>query len=181
VNTRLSSALLVSALALATVACGGDDTADTATTTTAAVPTTTTMAAAQPVDIVATALTAHVFNTLAGLVVDAGLVDTLRSPGPFTVFAPTDAAFTKLPLDTLHAVQDDPKLLATVLTYHVVPGALKVADLQTGQLMTVAGVPLDIQRNGDQVLVNGHPIVAADVQASNGVIHVMGDVLVPPG
>ena len=67
-----------------------------------------------------------------------------------------------------------------MLTYHVVPGELKLADLQPGELQTVAGVPLQITREGDQVFVNGFPIAAGDVQASNGVIHVMGDVLVPP-
>ena len=84
-------------------------------------------------------MSAGVFTELAGLVVDAGLVDTLRGDGPFTVFAPTDDAFAKLPLDALHSVQDDPKLLTTVLTYHVVPGALKLADLEPGKLTTVVG------------------------------------------
>jgi uncharacterized surface protein with fasciclin (FAS1) repeats len=122
-----------------------------------------------------------VFTELAGLVVDAGLAETLRGKGPFTVFAPTDAAFAKLPPDALHAVQADPKLLSTVLTYHVVPGALKLADLKPGKLTTVAGIDLDVTRDGDKVSINGHEIAAGDVAASNGVIHVMGDVLLPPG
>jgi uncharacterized surface protein with fasciclin (FAS1) repeats len=145
-----------------------------------AAPTTTTTAAAQRFDIVGTALTAGAFTELAGLVVDAGLVDTLRGPGPFTVFAPTNAAFDKLPLETLHAVQDDPKLLATILTYHVVPGALKLADLKPGKLTTVAGIDLVVTRQGDKVFINGSPIAAGDVVATNGVVHVMGDVLLPP-
>ena len=168
-------------LGAGTVACSSDpgDAATTtaAPTTTVAAPTTT--LAPQLHDIVGTALTANVFGQLAGMVVDAGLVDTLRSAGPFTVFAPTDAAFEKLPVDALHAVQDDPKLLATVLTYHVVPGALKLADLKPGKLTTVAGIDLTVTRQGDKVFVNGSE-VKGDVVASNGVIHVLDDVLLPP-
>lgn len=130
-------------------------------------------------DIVGTALHGPTFSQLAGMVVDAGLVDALRG-GPFTVFAPTNEAFDKLPLDVLHSVQDDNELLATVLTYHVVEGEILAADLQEGALQTLAGIPLQITRDGDTVLVNGNPVVASDVQATNGVIHVMGDVLVPP-
>ena len=161
-----------------------DDPSDAAVTTTiaaVAAPTTTTTAPPQLLDIVGTALSAGVFTELAGLVVDAGLVDTLRGDGPFTVFAPTDAAFAKLPLDALHAVQDDPKLLTTVLTYHVVPGALKLADLEPGKLTTVAGLDLEVTREGDKVFINGNEIAAGDVEASNGIVHVMGDVLLPPG
>lgn len=193
-RVRLGSAALTLTALVGLSACGshgpnGSDAATTTaapttapavTTTTEAVPPTTV-----PVDIVATALTAGVFTELAGLVTDAGLVDTLRGTGPFTVFAPTDDAFGKLPLATLHAVQDDPKLLATVLTYHVVAGKVTLADLRKladgdGKLRTVAGIDLKITREGDQVLVNGFKIAAGDVIASNGVIHVMGDVLVPP-
>jgi len=141
-------------------------------------PTTTLMPPAK-YDIVGTALKNVVFTQLAGMVVDAGLVDTLRG-GEFTVFAPTNDAFDKLPLETLHSVQDDPKLLATVLTYHVVPGTILLKDLKDGPLETVAGIDLTVSHDGDTVLINGFPIVAGDVLATNGVIHVMGDVLVPP-
>ena len=153
----------------------------TTTVTTVAAPTTTTAAAPQLLDVVGTALSAGAFTELAGLAVDAGLVDTLRGAGPFTVFAPTDAAFAKLPVDALHAVQDDPKLLTTVLTYHVVPGALKLADLKPGKLTTVSGLDLEVTRDGDKVFINGNEIAAGDVAASNGMVHVMGDVLLPPG
>jgi uncharacterized surface protein with fasciclin (FAS1) repeats len=172
----------VLALGIGGVACSSDP-SDAATTTTlanAAAVTTTTEAPPQVFDIVGTALEAQAFTQLAGMVVDAGLVDTLRGEGPFTVFAPTNDAFKKVPLDTLHAVQDDPELLATVLTYHVVPGALKLADLQPGKLTTVAGLDLVVTRQGDKVFVNGYE-VAGDVVATNGVIHVLGDVLLPPG
>jgi uncharacterized surface protein with fasciclin (FAS1) repeats len=170
-------------LAVGGTGCSSDPSDAAVTTTIAAVaaPTTTTTAPPQLLDVVGTALSAGVFTELAGLVVDAGLVDTLRGDGPFTVFAPTDAAFAKLPLDALHSVQDDPKLLTTVLTYHVVPGALKLADLEPGKLTTVAGLDLEVTREGDKVLINGNEIAAGDVEASNGIVHVMGDVLLPPG
>ena len=171
------------ALAVGTTACSSDssDAAVATTIPTVAEPTTTTAAPPQLVDIVGTALSAGVFTELAGLVVDAGLVDTLRDTGPFTVFAPTNAAFDKLPVDTLHAVQGDTKLLTTVLAYHVVPGALKLADLQPGKLTTVAGTDLTVTREGDKVFINGFEISSGDVEASNGIIHVMDDVLLPPG
>jgi len=189
-STRRTLAV-IALLAIAGAACSNDP-GDAATTTTlapattvAGAATTTTVAGGGTTDglpdIVGVALTNAVFTQLAGMVVDAGLVDTLRSPGPFTVFAPTDAAFAKLPLDALHGVQDDPATLATVLTYHVVPGALKLADLQPGKLTTVAGLDLTVTREGDKVFINGFEITAGDVMASNGVIHVMSDVLLPPG
>ncbi len=170
-------------LAVGGTGCSSDpsDAAVTTTISPVTVPTTTTTAAPQLLDVVGTALSAGVFTELAGLVVDAGLVDTLRGGGPFTVFAPTDAAFAKLPVDALHSVQDDPKLLTTVLTYHVVPGALKLADLKPGKLTTVSGLDLDVTREGDKVFINGKEIAAGDVAASNGIVHVMGDVLLPPG
>lgn len=187
-RVRIGAAALAVTALVAVAACSNDindatpppTTAPAATTPT--VPPTVTMPLG---DIVATALTNVQFTTLAGLVVDAGLVDTLRGTGPFTVFAPVDAAFDKLGVTTLRAVQADPKLLATVLTYHVVAGALTAADLlaiadSTGTLDTVAGIPLKITRDGDTPLVNGFRIAVADVKATNGVVHAMGDVLVPP-
>lgn len=130
-------------------------------------------------DIVGTALHGVVFTQLAGMLVDADLIPVLRG-GPFTVFAPTNEAFRELPLDALHEVQDDPELLATVLTYHVVPGVLMAADLEEGPLETVAGIDLEVTRDGDSVFINGNEITVADVVATNGVIHVMSDVLLPP-
>lgn len=171
-------------MALTAAACA-DDLADAPappTTTPAAGATTaptTTLMPPKLYDLVGTALRGGDFTQLAGMVVDAGLVDTLRT-GEFTVFAPTNDAFRKLPLDVLHSVQDDETTLATVLTYHVVSGTLMLADLQDGPLATVAGIDLTVSHQGDTVLINGVPIVAGDVKASNGVIHVMGDVLVPP-
>jgi uncharacterized surface protein with fasciclin (FAS1) repeats len=174
-------------LAVGFVAVGcADDATDAVTTTVpgATAPTTvaptTTLMPPRLYDIVGTALGAGVFTQLAGMVVDAGLVDTLRSAGPFTVFAPTDAAFAGLPVDALHAVQGDPDLLATVLTYHVVAGALNLEDLEEGTLETVAGIDLAVTRDGDKVFINGNEIVAGDIEATNGVIHVMDTVLLPP-
>jgi uncharacterized surface protein with fasciclin (FAS1) repeats len=177
--------ILISCLAVTTVVAMGcssdpDDGAGAAETTVAGATTTTSTLAPGQYDIVATALgRSDLFAQLAGLVVDAGLVETLRGPGPFTVFAPTNAAFAKLPLETLHGVQDSADLLATVLTYHVVAGEFTLADLEEGPLPTVAGPDLNITRDGDKVFVNGNAVALGDVEATNGVIHVMGDVLVP--
>jgi uncharacterized surface protein with fasciclin (FAS1) repeats len=183
VTNTLRITIVAAVLTVGGAACTSDPSDAVAVTTvpTVAAPTTTTTAAPQLFDIVGTALTAGAFTELAGLVVDAGLVETLRGTGPFTVFAPTNAAFQKLPVDTLHAVEDDSKLLTTVLAYHVVPGALKLADLEPGPLTTVAGVDLTVTREGDNVLINGFKISSGDVEASNGIIHVMDDVLLPPG
>ena len=126
---------------------------------------------------VATALPG--FGTLTDLVTQADLVATLQGDGPFTVFAPIDAAFEALPKATLDAVLADPELLATVLTYHVVAGKLTTDQLVDGPLMTVAGVELTVTHDGDTVLIDGNPIAVQNVQATNGVIHAMGAVLVP--
>jgi transforming growth factor-beta-induced protein len=183
------------ALGLAVASCGSDSndgatvaaaSGDATETTSAAAGLETTAAEpAEPAegelpDIVGTALLAGSFTQLAALAIDAGLVQTLKSEGPFTVFAPTDDALGKLPLDVIHAVEDDQELLTTVLTYHVVPGKLMAADLVPGPLTTVAGVDLTVTKDGDTVYINGNAVAAADIEASNGVIHVMGDVLVPP-
>lgn len=177
-RTALAGLALV---ALAATSCSDDaaDAAPPSTTVANTVAPTTTLMPPAMYDIVGTALKNIVFTQLAGMVLDAGLVDTLRG-GEFTVFAPTNDAFDKVPLETLHSVQDDPDLLATVLTYHVVPGTILLKDLKDGPLETVAGIDLTVSRDGDTVLINGFPIAAGDVLATNGVIHVMGDVLVPP-
>lgn len=146
----------------------------------AATPEPTTPLPPEKYDIVGTALNARAFTTLASLVVDAGLVGALKGEGPLTVFAPTDAAFDALPEGTVTAVRSDPDLLATVLTYHVVPGALKLSDLKDGPLATLSGIDLEVSHDGDKVLINGVEIAAGDVEATNGIVHVMSGVLVPP-
>lgn len=133
-------------------------------------------------DIIGEALVAGQFSTLAGLLVEADLVQALRGEGPFTVFAPTDDAFGTVPAATIDAVFADRDLLTAVLTYHVVPGKFTAADLTDGQeLETLQGQKLVVTKSGDSVKVNGIDVVAADVPATNGVIHVISGVLVPEG
>lgn len=132
-------------------------------------------------DIVGEAVTQKgEFTALAGYLIEAGLVQPLRGEGPFTVFAPVNAAFEALPPATLSAVYEDKELLAAVLTYHVVPGEYTAENLTDGlELETLQGQSLTVSVAGDTISVNGVELVATDVPASNGVIHVIGEVLVP--
>jgi len=132
-------------------------------------------------DIVDTAVEAGSFNTLVTAVKAAGLVETLKSPGPFTVFAPTDAAFAKLPAGTVEKLLAQPEKLKAILTYHVVPGKVEAAKVVTLPLAkTVNGAPVFIKVEGGVVRLNGVSRVAkADVQATNGVIHVIDTVILP--
>jgi uncharacterized surface protein with fasciclin (FAS1) repeats len=133
-------------------------------------------------DIVDTAVAAGQFKTLAAALEAAGLVDTLKGAGPFTVFAPTDAAFAALPAGTVENLlkPENRDQLVAVLTYHVVPGrnpAAKVAGLR--EAATVNGETLDIATTGNVVTVHSARVVTADVNASNGVIHAIDKVLIP--
>lgn len=132
-------------------------------------------------DIVDTAVGAGSFTTLVAAVEAAGLVDTLKGEGPFTVFAPTDDAFAALPegtVDTLLLEENRDQLVA-ILTYHVVPGAVMSTDLSDGMTATtVQGGDLTIGTEGG-VTVNGANVVTADIEASNGVIHVIDTVIIP--
>jgi len=122
------------------------------------------------------------FKTLVAAVQAAGLAETLSGPGPFTVFAPTDAAFAKLPAGTVEALLADKEKLASILTYHVVSGRVVAADItrMNGAMpVTVNGQKLDIKVRGGNVYVNGAQVTTADVYASNGVIHVIDGVLLP--
>jgi uncharacterized surface protein with fasciclin (FAS1) repeats len=130
-------------------------------------------------DIVDTAVSAGQFNTLVKAVQAAGLVDTLKGKGPFTVFAPTDAAFAKLPAGTLDALLADKQKLAQVLTYHVVAGKVTAADVRPGSVQTVQGQFLSLQADRNGVTVNSAKVVKADVMADNGVIHVIDTVVLP--
>jgi uncharacterized surface protein with fasciclin (FAS1) repeats len=134
---------------------------------------------AKTVDIVDTAVAAGSFNTLVTAVKAAGLVDTLKGPGPFTVFAPTDEAFAKLPAGTLDALLKDKEKLKAVLTYHVVSGKVMAADVvKLSSAKTVQGGTLAIDtRNG--VKVGAANVVKTDIATSNGVIHVIDTVLIP--
>lgn len=129
-------------------------------------------------DVVDTAVKAGNFTTLVAAVKAAGLVDTLKGPGPFTVFAPTDAAFAKVPKATLDALLADKAALTKVLTYHVVPGKVMAADVKAGKVKTVEGQELTITTTGG-VMVDNAKVVATDVAASNGVIHAIDTVLMP--
>jgi uncharacterized surface protein with fasciclin (FAS1) repeats len=135
---------------------------------------------AQPAsDIVDTAVAAGSFKTLATALQAAGLIDTLKGPGPFTVFAPTDEAFAKLPAGTVEALLEDKAKLARILTYHVVAGQILAADVvKLSEAKTVEGGALRIATAGG-VKVNGANVVKADIATSNGVIHVIDAVLLP--
>lgn len=137
----------------------------------------------QTSDIVDTAVAAGSFETLVAAVQAAGLVETLKGDGPFTVFAPTDAAFAKLPAGTVESLllPENRDQLAAILTYHVVAGKVMSADLAGKALSTatVEGSDVDIDATGSSVMVDGARVVTADVEASNGVIHVIDAVIMP--
>ena len=146
----------------------------------AASDTTTTTEAAAGMDIVDTAVAGE-FNTLVTALQAAGLVDALKGEGPFTVFAPTDDAFAKIPQATLDALLADPKGdLTQILLSHVIPGRVLSTDITDGmEVETLQGGKLKFTVNGDEVMVNGAKIVAVDIPASNGVIHVIDTVITP--
>lgn len=162
--------ILAFCLAVTLAACSGDKAAEPA------------KPAAQA-DIVDTAVAAGSFNTLVAAVQAAGLVDTLKSPGPFTVFAPTDDAFAALPPGTVESLlkPENKDKLTAILTYHVLSGAVKSGDLAGKKLdaPTVQGSTVAVDATGGGVRVNDANVVAADVAASNGVIHVIDKVLLP--
>lgn len=133
----------------------------------------------QAKDIVDTAVAAGSFKTLTTALGAAGLVDTLKGKGPFTVFAPTDAAFAKIPKADLDALLKDKSKLTAVLTYHVVPGKVMAADVKAGKVKTVQGSELTVTTAGGGVQVDGAKVVKADIVADNGVIHVIDTVVMP--
>ena len=131
-------------------------------------------------DILETAGAAGSFTTLAKAIEAAGLTETLKGEGPFTVFAPTDEAFAKLPEGTLDALLQDKEKLAAILTYHVVPGAISSGDVvQLPMAKTVNGQDLKITAADGKVMVGNATVTQADIPASNGVIHVIDTVLLP--
>lgn len=158
---------LVAVLAVAAAAVGGAGTASAG-------------ARASNVDIVQTAVAAGQFTTLAALLQKAGLVDTLATGGPFTVFAPTDAAFAKVPKATLDALAADPAKLKAVLLYHVVPGRVTAADVvKLTSAKTAEGRSVAVKVVNGSVFVDGAQVTTPDVDATNGVIHVIDSVLIP--
>jgi uncharacterized surface protein with fasciclin (FAS1) repeats len=141
------------------------------------------IAQAQDKDIVETAVAAGSFKTLAKLLTDAGLIETLKGPGPFTVFAPTDEAFAKVPAATLEALGKDKAALKNVLLYHVVAGKVMAADalkLAGKGAKTVEGSEAKITVMGGTPMINQAHIVKTDIIAKNGVIHVIDAVILPP-
>ncbi len=191
---RILPVAAVIALAITTAACGSDD-ADTAassaapaTTSAAPSPSPSASESMATADIVDTAVAAGDFKTLTAALTAAGLVDTLKGTGPFTVFAPTDDAFAKLPAGTVDTLLKDPKGdLTQILTYHVVPGKVMAADvvkLDGQKVKTVQGGELTVGVDGEKVTLtdaagNTVNVTMTDVEASNGVIHVIDGVLMP--
>jgi uncharacterized surface protein with fasciclin (FAS1) repeats len=134
-------------------------------------------------DILDTAIAAGNFNTLVTAVQAAGLEDALKGPGPLTVFAPTDAAFAKLPAGTVESLlkPENKAKLTAILTYHVVPGAVKAKQVtKLNEAKTVNGAMVKVSTKGGKVMINDANVVKADIPASNGVIHVIDKVILPP-
>ena len=177
IGTVVLSALLL-------VACGGESKpAETATTSAPAAAEPTAGTASASSDIVATAEAAGQFKTLLAAVRAAGLESTLKGPGPFTVFAPTDEAFAKLPAGTVDGLlkPENKEKLKAVLTYHVVSGSVMAADaVKLTEAKTVNGKSIKLSAAGGTLSLNGKAkVVKADIAASNGVIHVIDSVILP--
>jgi len=150
--------------------------------TAACAPPQDTPATVQAGDIIRVAAGNGQFNTLVAAVKAAGLVETLQGPGPFTVFAPTDAAFARLPAGTIEALLADKEKLASILTYHVVSGKVTSSDIARmggATPATVNGASVTVTLRDGQVYVDAARVVTPDVQASNGVIHVIDAVILP--
>ena len=130
-------------------------------------------------DIVDTAVSAGQFNTLATALKAAGLVDTLKGPGPFTVFAPTDAAFAKIPKADLDALLANKAKLTALLTYHVVAGKVMAKDVKAGTVKTVEGRSFMVKLYDGKVMVDKAMVTKTDIAADNGVIHVIDTVIIP--
>lgn len=181
----VAAGFAVASLALVGCSSSDDSTAE-------ASPTAATSAPASPADgmtdeasagtIVDVAAANPDFSTLVAAVTEAGLAETLGAEGPYTVFAPTDAAFEALPEGLVDALllPENKEVLTQILTYHVVAGEVMSTDIQPGDVATVEGEDITITTEDGGVQVNGATVSTADVEASNGVIHVIDEVLVPP-
>ena len=184
---RIAAAAVAATLLFAACSSDEDDateesTSEESTTTVADESTDTTEAASgeEPGTIVEVAADAGSFTTLLAAAEAADLVSVLEGEGPYTVFAPTDEAFEKVDPATLEALLADPEALADVLTYHVVAGEVTSDMIEPGDVTTVNGAPLTISVDGSTVKVGDATVTTADVMASNGVIHVIDTVLIPP-
>ena len=171
-SLKFYSTTLVATLSTAVVALAADRPQATLPVAAKAAP-------AKP-DIVATAIKAGSFKTLATALEAAGLVETLQGKGPFTVFAPTDEAFAKLPEGTVEALLKDKKKLSDVLTYHVVPGKVMAADVvKLKEAKTVQGQNVKVTVADGKVKVDNANVVKTDIECGNGVIHVIDAVILP--
>lgn len=177
-SKKMIATALLAVASLSLAACGSDE-ADAPATTAASAATTAAAPAAGAKDIVDTAVAAGSFKTLATLLTAAGLVDTLKGPGPFTVFAPTDDAFAKVDKATLDKLAANPEALKQVLTYHVVAGKVMAADVKTGKVKMVSGNEASLTAEGGKVMIDKATVTTADIAASNGVIHVIDSVILP--
>ncbi len=133
-----------------------------------------------PVSVADTIAARPQLSTLNTLVAKTGLADTLKGTGPFTVFAPTNEAFAKVPAKTMDALANDPAKLKAILTYHLVPGKLMAADVKNGNSKTVNGANVALSKAGDFVTVEEAMVQTADISATNGVVHIVDSVLIPP-
>lgn len=176
-NKKMAAVLVVASLGLA--ACGADG--STADTTMPSDSTDTTMVATEPGTIVEVASGNPDFSTLVAAVTAAGLAETLSGTGPFTVFAPTNEAFAALPAGLVDKLllPENKDILVKILTYHVVAGKIMAADVMAGDVASVEGSKFTVSTEGG-VKVNDAKVTATDIPASNGVIHVIDSVIVPP-
>lgn len=177
---KRSVAAAAMAASMLFVACSDDK---DASTTTAAPETTMAAEGAEAGDIVAVASANPDFSTLVAAVAAAGLVETLQGPGPFTVFAPTNDAFAALPAGLVDKLllPENKAVLAQILTYHVVAGKVMAADVTAGDVPSVEGSNITVTVDGGVKLNGAANVIATDVAASNGVIHVIDAVILPPG
>jgi uncharacterized surface protein with fasciclin (FAS1) repeats len=164
------------------VSCGGDDSDVASTEAPMTSEATTEEPTEEATDIVTIASGNDDFSTLVAAVAAAGLVETLQGEGPFTVFAPTNDAFAALPAGLVDKLllPENKDLLVQILTYHVVSGAVMAADVTAGDVPSVEGQNITVTTNDNGVQVNGANVVTADIVASNGVIHVIDAVILPP-
>jgi uncharacterized surface protein with fasciclin (FAS1) repeats len=133
-----------------------------------------------PVSVADTIANTPSLSTLSTLVKSAGLTDTLKGAGPFTVFAPSNEAFKAVPAKTMDALAKDPAALTNVLTFHVIPGKAMSASVKNSKAKTVNGAEVELSKAGDMVTIENAVVTEADVVATNGVVHIIDTVLIPP-
>lgn len=179
-GSLMVTGLMVAAVAMAGGTCGSESKASTVAATGGTIQTAGMTTTAATSDIIDTAVAAGSFKTLATALQAAGLIDALKGAGPFTVFAPTDEAFAKIPAADLNALLADKAALTKVLTYHVVSGTVLAADVvKLTKATTLEGSSVKIKVNKQGVRVDKANVIATDILTTNGVIHVIDTVLMP--